>query len=168
MPHPTATRMIEIECLRYSPETDPQPRFQTYAVPFTDDMSVLQGLQYIKDHLDGSLSFRWSCRMAICGSCGVMINDLPALGCHTFLRDLVPGPIKVDPLQHFPIIRDLVIDQTDFLRKLETVKPYVITEPERKPADGLQSRNNNRTLFGKEPDNLVGQFHNATISMRPA
>ena len=54
-------------------------------------MSVLQGVQYIKDYLDGSLSFRWSCRMAICGSCGMMINGMPNLSCQTFLRDYYPA-----------------------------------------------------------------------------
>ena len=58
-------KSIEIEVLRYRPEQDKEPFFQSYEVPFTDDMSVLQGLQYIKDYLDGSLSFRWSCRMGI-------------------------------------------------------------------------------------------------------
>ena len=126
-------RSIAIECLRYHPETDRTPRLQSYDVPFTDDMSVLQGLQYIKDHLDGSLTFRWSCRMAICGSCGLMLNGKPSLGCEHFLRDYYPGPLRVEPLNHFPIVRDLAIDQSDFLRKLESVKPWLIGEP---PAKG--------------------------------
>jgi fumarate reductase iron-sulfur subunit len=126
---------ITIECLRYHPESDAGPRFQSWPVPFTDDMSVLQGLQYIKDHLDGSLTFRWSCRMAICGSCGQMVNGVPALGCETFLRDFYPGKIRVEPLNHFPIVRDLAIDQSDFLGKLESVKPYLIAGTER-PAPG--------------------------------
>ena len=119
-------RQIEIQCLRYHPVADQAPRWQTYEVPFTDDMSVLQGLQHIKDQLDGSLTFRWSCRMAICGSCGMMLNGEPKLSCETFLRDLYPGPVRVEALNHFPIVRDLVIDQSDFLRKLESVKPYLI------------------------------------------
>jgi fumarate reductase iron-sulfur subunit len=127
----TTTRLIEIECLRYDPETDKAPRLQTYRVPFTDDMSILQGLWYIKDELDGSLTFRWSCRMAICGSCGMMVNGVPQLSCHTFLRDYFPKKIRVEPLDHFPIIRDLVIDQTDFLNKLEAVKPYIIPKEDR-------------------------------------
>jgi len=121
-------RTIQIECLRYHPETDAEPRFQSYEIPFSDDMSVLQGLQYIKDHLDGSLTFRWSCRMAICGSCGQMVNGVPTLGCETFLRDFYPGKVRVEPLNHFPIVRDLAIDQGDFLRKLESVKPYLIAK----------------------------------------
>src|SRR3989338_4463328 len=78
-------KTIEMEVLRYRPEQDQEPFYQTYSVPFSDDMSVLQGLQTIKDDLDGTLSFRWSCRMAICGSCGVMIDGRPKLGCRTFL-----------------------------------------------------------------------------------
>ena len=120
------TRTIEMEVLRYHPETDAAPRFQSYQVPFTPDMSVLQGLQYIKDHLDGSLTFRWSCRMAVCGSCGHMVNGIPQLSCHTFLRDYFPGKVRIEPLNHFPILRDLAIDQTDFLKKLESIKPYII------------------------------------------
>ena len=125
-------RKIEIQCLRYHPVTDAAPRWQTYEVPFTDDMSVLQGLQHVKDHLDGSLTFRWSCRMAICGSCGMMVNGEPKLSCETFLRDLYPGPVRVEALNHFPIVRDLVIDQSDFLRKLESIKPYLNPEKEQK------------------------------------
>ena len=82
----TNTKTIAIEILRYLPEENEQPFLQTYQVPFTDDMSVLQGLQFIKDELDGTLSFRWSCRMAICGSCGMMINGVPSLSCKSFLQ----------------------------------------------------------------------------------
>ena len=132
----TETRMLEIECLRFDPEVDEAPRRQSYTVPFTEEMSLLQGLQFIKDHLDGSLTFRWSCRMAICGSCGMMVNDTPTLACQTFLRDLFPAKVRVEPLTHFPIRRDLVIDQGDFLAKLESVKPWLIQQTPRTPAAG--------------------------------
>src|SRR4051812_15643364 len=101
--------MIEIEVLRYRPAEDAEPVIQTYFVPFSDDMSVLEGLQYIKDHLDGTLSFRWSCRMAICGSCGMMIDGKPKLSCKTFLRDYFPGGLRIEALEHFPIERDLIV-----------------------------------------------------------
>jgi fumarate reductase iron-sulfur subunit len=128
---------IEIEVLRYHPEQDSEPHFDSFTVPFTHDTSLLQGLQYIKDHLDGSLSFRWSCRMAICGSCGKMANGEPVLSCHTFLRDYYPGKVRVEPLAHFPIIRDLAIDQTDFLQKLEGIKPYIIRKEEKPVSEGV-------------------------------
>jgi fumarate reductase iron-sulfur subunit len=122
----TAAATITIECLRYNPETDSAPRYQSYPVPYAEEMSVLQGLQYIKDHLDGSLTFRWSCRMAVCGSCGHMVNGIPTVSCQAFLRNYFPNTVRVEPLTHFPIVRDLVIDQSDFLKKLESIKPYVI------------------------------------------
>lgn len=121
-----STKIIEIEVLRYNPETDKEPSLQVFEVPFTDDMSVLQGVQYIKDHLDGSLSFRWSCRMAICGSCGMMINGVPHLSCETFLRDYYPARVRVEALNHFPIERDLVINMEGFIKKLESIQPYII------------------------------------------
>ena len=98
--------MIEIEILRYRPEQDNEPWMQTFQVPYLKEMSLLDALQYIKDHLDSTLSVRWSCRMAICGSCGMMVNKVPKLACKTFLRDYTKG-IKVEALANFPIERDL-------------------------------------------------------------
>lgn len=119
-------QLIEIEVLRYRPEQDEQPVPQTYQVPYQDDLSILEALQYIKDHLDGSLSFRWSCRMAICGSCGLMVNGIPKLGCKAFLRDYYPHKIKLEALANFPIERDLVVVMDDFINKLQEIKPYII------------------------------------------
>ena len=129
-------KVIEIEVLRYLPESDQAPRSEVYKVPFTDDMSVLQGVQYIKDYLDGSLSFRWSCRMAICGSCGMMINGEPSLSCETFLRDYYPARVRVEALAHFPIEKDLVINMEGFIEKLESIQPYIIPKEERTLAQG--------------------------------
>jgi fumarate reductase iron-sulfur subunit len=133
MPEP---RQITIEVLRYEPAEGAQPRVESWTIPFTDDMSVLQGLQYIKDHLDGSLTFRWSCRMAICGSCGMMVAGKPSLGCRTFLREFHPGPVRIEPLAHFPIERDLVIDANDFMTKLGRIKPWIEPRAPKALADG--------------------------------
>lgn len=67
----------------------------------TREWAVLDGLTYIKDHLDGTLSFRWSCRMGICGSSGMTINGDPKLACATFLADYLPGPVRVEPMRNF-------------------------------------------------------------------
>ena len=130
------TRIIEIEVLRYLPEKDDAPHAEVYKVPFTDDMSVLQGVQYIKDNLDGSLTYRWSCRMAICGSCGMMINGIPKLSCETFIRDYYPNRITVEALSHFPIEKDLVTDLSGFIDKLESVQPYIIPKEARTVEQG--------------------------------
>ena len=127
---------IEIEVLRYLPESDSVPHAEVYKVPFTDDMSVLQGVQYIKDNLDGSLTYRWSCRIAICGSCGMMINGIPKLSCETFIRDYYPNRITVEALAHFPIEKDLVSDLSGFIEKLESVQPYIIPKEPRSIEQG--------------------------------
>ena len=122
----TATKTIELRVLRYRPASDEEPVFVSYMVPYTDDMSVLQALQTIKDTQDGTLSFRWSCRMAICGSCGMMVNGEPMLACNTFVRDLPGSVATIEPLQNFPIERDLVVSVGDFVKKIESIYPYVM------------------------------------------
>src|SRR5512146_2681469 len=133
---PEARKTIEIEVLRYRPGQDAEPVLQSYRVPFTDDMSVLQGLQHIKDELDGTLSFRWSCRMAICGSCGMMIDGKPKLSCKTFLRAYYPDGLSVEALAHFPIERDLMVSVKPFVEELETIHPYITPKTPRALEEG--------------------------------
>ena len=132
---------IELEVTRFSPERDKKPSMQTYEVPLRKEWVVLDALNYVKDRVDGSLSFRWSCRMGVCGSCGMMVNGEPKLTCATFLTDYAPGPVRVEPLKNFPVMRDLIVEITDFLEKLSKVKPWLIREKEKAPSEGeyLQS-----------------------------
>src|SRR6202521_2686541 len=110
---------IALEVTRFSPERDKEPTTQTYEVPLRNEWVVLDALNYVKDKVDGSLSFRWSCRMGVCGSCGMTVNGQPRLTCASFLSEEPPGPIRVEPLRYFPVVRDLVVDITDFLVKLK-------------------------------------------------
>ncbi len=127
---------ISLEVTRYRPERETEPTFQTYEVPLRKEWVVLDALNYIKDELDGSLSYRWSCRMGICGSCGMMVNGEPKLTCAVFLNDYLPGPIRVEPLRYFPVVRDLVIDMSDFLAKLWRVKPWITRDEEKPLSEG--------------------------------
>jgi len=126
---------------RYRPGQDRSPTTQTYTVPFQEDWVVLDALNHIKDQMDGTLSYRWSCRMGVCGSCGMMVNGVPKLTCAAFLRDYYPQEIRVEPLVNFPVIRDLVIDMSDFMDKLKSVQPWIIRKEEKNPSEGeyLQS-----------------------------
>jgi succinate dehydrogenase iron-sulfur subunit len=124
-------RTITLEVFRYLPDQEDEPRFQRYDVPFRQDWVVLDALNYIKDHIDGTLSYRYSCRMGVCGSCGMMVNGEPKLTCSAFLRNYAPGPIRVEPLAHFPVIRDLVVNLDDFLHKLKEVKTWLIPKEEK-------------------------------------
>jgi len=127
---------VTLQVTRYRPEIDPEPVFQEYQVPLHADWVVLDALNYIKDNVDGTLSYRWSCRMGICGSCGMTVNGEPKLTCATFLVESVPGPIRVEPLGNFPVIRDLVIEMGDFMRKLPRVKPWIVHTDEKPLAEG--------------------------------
>ena len=127
---------ISLEVTRYRPEEESEPTFQTYEVPLKKEWVVLDALNYIKDQLDGSLSYRWSCRMGICGSCGMMVNGEPKLTCATFLNEYLPGPIRIEPLRYFPVVRDLVIDMSDFLEKLRHVKPWISRDQEKPLSEG--------------------------------
>lgn len=117
---------ITIEVLRYRREQDDTPVWQAYDIPYKDDLSILEALNYIKDNLDSTLSYRWSCRMAVCGSCGMMVNNTPKLACETFLRDYYPETIRIEALKNFDIERDLVVDIEPFMEKFVSIKPYVI------------------------------------------
>lgn len=127
---------IILEIQRFLPEKHPEPFFQEYEVPLRKKWVVLDALNYIKDNIDGSLSFRWSCRMGVCGSCGMMINDTPVLTCASFLEEYLPGPIRIAPLSYFEVIRDLVVNTDGFMDKLKRVKPWLITDQVKPLSEG--------------------------------
>lgn len=125
---------IELEVFRYRPGEDEEPTYQSYTVPFMENWVVLDALNWVKDNVDGSLSYRWSCHMGVCGSCGMMINGAPLLSCSAFVRDYYPGKIRIEPLANFPVHRDLVTELDGFMDKLQSVKPWIIRkEGEERP-----------------------------------
>ena len=122
---------IVLEIARYDPDRDQVPSFQSFEVPLRKEWVVLDALNYIKDKVDGTLTYRWSCRMGICGSCGMMVNGEPKLTCATFLSQYGNNAkVRVEPLRYFPVVRDLVTALSDFLVKLQKVKPWLIRKDE--------------------------------------
>src|SRR5512145_969506 len=121
-------RSITLQVRRYRPEDEREPVWQSFEVPDRPEWMVLDGLNYIKDRLDGTLSYRWACRMGVCGSCGMLVNGEPVLTCATYLSALLPGPIRVEPLRHFPVVRDLVVDIREFITKLKRAKPWLVRD----------------------------------------
>ncbi len=130
------TDSIRLQVTRFRGDEDSEPRTQEYDVPLRKEWTVLDGLNHIKDEVDPTLSFRWSCRMGICGSCGMNVEGEPKLTCATFLTDYAPGPIKVEPLGNFPVVRDLVVDINDFMEKLPRVSPWIIRDDDVTEIDG--------------------------------
>ena len=129
---------------RYNPEKDKNPYMQKFTIPPKHGMTVLEGLIYIKENIDNTLSFRSSCRMGICGSCGVFVNNFPMLACHTSIEELGTDRVEVKSLPNFPIVRDLVASLSPLFEKHKSIKPYVISpgrESVEMPESGLlQSR----------------------------
>jgi fumarate reductase iron-sulfur subunit len=127
---------VTLEVFRDRPDTEEQPRYQRYEVPFREDWVVLDALNYVKDEIDGTLSYRWSCRMGVCGSCGMMVNGEPKLTCSAFLKHYYPQPIRVEPLANFPVLRDLIVNLDDFMHKLTEVKAWLIPKEEKPVSEG--------------------------------
>lgn len=138
---------ITLSIQRYRPEQDDAPWWQDFEVPWDQDSSLLDALNHIKDQLDPSLSYRWSCRMAICGSCGMMVNDEPRLACKTFLRDYAdessPGEgasgkvaLRVSALENFAVERDLIGDIEPMLSHLQAVQPWLQRREPSAPQEG--------------------------------
>lgn len=114
---------------------DGEVKYDRFLVPQKKISTVLEGLVYISENLDGTLSFRHSCRMEICGSCSIQINGKPRMACSTIAESLNSKVIKVNPLPHYRVIKDLVVDIDPFFEKYRDVKPYVIRD-EDGPAEG--------------------------------
>ncbi len=119
-------RPVVMDVFRFLPDEETEPRFQRYEIPYRDDDVVLDALNHIKAEVDATLSVRWACRMGVCGSCGMMVNGEPRLTCETFVNEFHPEPIRIEPLAHFPVARDLVINMENFMDKLPTVKPWLV------------------------------------------
>jgi succinate dehydrogenase / fumarate reductase, iron-sulfur subunit len=123
-------RQINFHVTRYNPETDRTPYVKIYQVPVREGMTVLDGLHYIKENLDPSLAWRYSCRMGVCGSCGMLLNGHPTLACNTQILHIAKTDLTVAPLPNFRIIRDLVPDLITMVEKHRSIKPYVMRPDE--------------------------------------
>jgi succinate dehydrogenase / fumarate reductase iron-sulfur subunit len=123
---------------RFNPETDVHPHDEDYRLEVGRGMTVLDGLIQIKNELDGSLSLRYSCRSAICGSCAMDINGTEKLACRTSVRKELErhGGIAVAPLKNLPVIKDLVVDMAAFWSKIRDVTPWLSAAPH---SDGDQA-----------------------------
>ena len=111
---------------RYNPEKDSKPYMQQFSVHVEPGMTVLDGLHQIKRKHDLTLAWRYSCRMGVCGSCGMLINGRATLACNTQVFEVSDKAITIAPLPNFRIIRDLVPDLTQMLENHRQIKPLII------------------------------------------
>ena len=136
---------------RFNPDTNENPRTDTYEVDLdTCGPMVLDVLIKIKNEIDPTLTFRRSCREGICGSCSMNVDGSNTLACIKIIDDC-KGDIKIYPLPHMPVIKDLVPDLTNFYAQYASVKPWIQTQTPPPPGrEQLQSKEDRRQLEGLE------------------
>ncbi len=117
---------MRFKIFRFDPKVDAQPRYQNYVISAEPGERILDCLNRIKWEQDGTLSYRMSCGHGICGSDGMKINGRCALACQKLVRDYQSGEVILEPLPFFPVLKDLVVDMEDFLKRIERLRPYLV------------------------------------------
>jgi len=141
-------RPLALEVYRWNPDDDEQPRVDEYTIDqATCGPMLLDGLLKIKNEIDSTLTFRRSCREGICGSCAMNINGTNTLACTQALSEL-KTPIKIYPLPHLPVIKDLVPDLTHFFNQYASVEPWLKAQDSTTDRERLQTPNEREALNG--------------------
>ncbi|NDB11245.1 MAG: succinate dehydrogenase iron-sulfur subunit [Betaproteobacteria bacterium] len=142
------SKTLRFSIYRYDPDKDTKPYMQDLEVSLqASDKMLLDALMRIKSDFDASLSFRRSCREGVCGSDAMNINGKNGLACITNLREL-RQPIVLNPLPGLPVVRDLIVDMTQFFKQYHSVQPFLINENPPPEKERLQSPEDREELDG--------------------
>jgi succinate dehydrogenase/fumarate reductase iron-sulfur protein len=120
-----------IEVYRCDPEQSPQGHMVPYRVPCIERMTVLDALVHIQRHHDRSLAFRYACRLGMCGTCTVMVNEVPRWACRTSIERLGIDTIRIAPLRFLPVVKDVLVDYEPFFTKYRAAQAYFVPRQER-------------------------------------
>ncbi len=131
------SNLLTLRIKRLHKEKDPPQWIETFQVEPRKGMNLLEALLRIQEEQDGTLAFRYSCRGAVCGSCGMRVNGKDVLACRTHVEDLLEKPALIEPLPLFPVIRDLLVDLSSFFDHYREVKPYLHGRPLPRPSEYL-------------------------------
>ncbi|MBP7149271.1 MAG: succinate dehydrogenase iron-sulfur subunit [Acidobacteria bacterium] len=121
-------REVTYRIRRFNPDQDAAPRWEDFRIRAEAGLTVLDGLWRIKETLSPTLSWRSSCRMGICGSCGMLINGKARLACNTQIAELASPVVSVAPLPNFKIIRDLVPDLQTMFQTHRELMPFLVRD----------------------------------------
>jgi succinate dehydrogenase / fumarate reductase iron-sulfur subunit len=133
---------ITLQIQRFNPENDEQPHFEDYVVEVQPTDRILDALMRVKNYQDGTLAFRKSCAHGVCGSDAMIINGQERLSCKTLVQDVADAEetvVRIEPLKHLSLQRDLMVDQTEFFARWRKVKPFLINEEEVGEKERVQS-----------------------------
>ena len=141
-------RLKQFKIYRYDPDSGANPRYDTFEIDLDAcGPMILDALFKIKNEIDPTLTFRRSCREGICGSCSMNINGKNGLACTTAIEDL-KGEIRITPLPHMDVIKDLVPDMTNFYAQHRSIEPWLKTDTPSPPKEWRQSREDREKLDG--------------------
>ena len=121
--------LLTLRIKRFQKERDPRQWIETFQVEIRKGMNLLEALLRIQDEQDGTLSFRYSCRGAVCGSCAMRVNGKDVLACRTHVEDLLEKSALIEPLPFFPVIRDLIVNLSTFFDHYRKIEPYLKGKP---------------------------------------
>ena len=122
------SQSLTLRIARYNPEHDGAKTFMEFTINYERWTTVLEAILDVKQHFDHSVAVRYSCRQATCGSCGMIINGKPRLACFTKISELNSNVVTVEPMNNFPIIRDLAVKFERLFDTHHKVKPYLIRD----------------------------------------
>jgi succinate dehydrogenase / fumarate reductase iron-sulfur subunit len=137
---------VKLKVFRYNPEQDKKSRYETYELEAAPTDRVLDLLEYVKNYIDGTLSFRRSCAHGVCGSDAVRINGVNKLACKVLVQDLNTTKIRVEPILGLPVIKDLIVDMEPFMEHFKSVMPYFVND-EKPPAKERHQTQAERARF---------------------
>ena len=129
---------VTLRILRYNPERDKKPHYETYKVEGEDNDQVLDLLNQVKWYQDGTLSYRRSCAHGVCGSDAMRINGKNLLACKVLVKD-VGKKITIEPILGLPIVKDLIVDMEPFFEHYRSVMPYFVNDEPPPAGERLQS-----------------------------
>lgn len=124
----SSSKTITVRIAKYNPNEDHEKKYISFQVPVEKWSTVLEAILDIKKYFDHSIGVRYSCRQATCGSCGMIINGKPRLACFTRVDELNSDVITIEPMNNFPIIRDLAVRFDRLFETHHKLKPYIIKE----------------------------------------
>jgi succinate dehydrogenase / fumarate reductase iron-sulfur subunit len=140
------SQRLNLQIQRFNPERQPSSWMETFQLEPRGKMNLLEALLRIQDEQDGSLAFRYSCRGAVCGSCAMGVNGKVVLACRTPVEGLLGRPVLIEPLPHFPVIRDLIVDMSSFFARYREIEPFLHSKEVPGPRETLMDEGRRKEI----------------------
>lgn len=137
---------MHFKIFRFDPEVDAAPRYQSYVVSAEPRERILDCLNRIRWEQDGTLAYRMSCAHGVCGSDGMRINGRCSLACQKLVQEVAGSEVTLEPLPHFRVVKDLIVDMEEFLNRVKSLHPFLLAEAPPPGKERLQAQDDRRKV----------------------